>query len=80
MKPRGLRAAFWIEAVLAVCGALLAILTIVHNDWIETVFRVDPDGGNGSVEWIFVVALFAVAAGLGTLAGREWRRAHAVAT
>ncbi len=78
MKRRGLGAAFWIEAVLATCGGLLAILTIVRNDWIETVFRVDPDQGNGSVEWIVVVALLAIAAGLGTLAGREWRRAHAV--
>lgn len=79
MQQRGLRATFWIEAVLCVVGALLAILTIVHSDWIETVFRVDPDQGNGSVEWIVVVALLVVAAGLGTLAGREWRRAHAEA-
>lgn len=79
MNGRGLGPAFWVEAVLSVCGGLLAILTIVRSDWIETVFRVDPDQGNGSVEWIVVVALLVIAAGAGTLAGRRWRRTHAVA-
>jgi type IV secretory pathway TrbD component len=78
MNRRGLGAAFWIETVLSLCGALLAILTIVRRDWIETLFGVDPDQGNGSVEWIVVVALLVVAAGAAALAGREWRRAHAV--
>lgn len=78
MKRSGLGVAFWIEAVLSGLGALLAFLTIVRHDWIETLFGVDPDQGNGSVEWIAVVVLFVIAAGAGTLAGREWRRAHAV--
>ena len=55
-------------------GAFFAILTIVQHDWIETLFGVDPDQGNGSVEWIVVVALLVIAAGAGALAGREWRR------
>ncbi len=78
MNRGGLGAAFWIEAVLSVCGGFLAILTIVWHDWIETLFGVDPDQGNGSVEWIVVVALLVIAAGAGALAGREWRRARAV--
>jgi hypothetical protein len=78
MKRRGLGAAFWIEAVLCGIGAFFAILTIVQHDWIETLFGVDPDQGNGSVEWIVVVALLVIAAGAGALAGREWRRAHVV--
>lgn len=79
MRKKRLGIAFWIEAVLGTVGLLLGILTLVHNDWIETVFKVDPDGGNGSVEWIFVVALFVVAAALFTLAGRTWRRTRALA-
>ena len=78
MKQRGLRAAFWVEAVLSACGGVLAILTLVRREWIETLFRIDPDQGSGSLEWIVVVALLVIAVGAGARAGREWRQARAV--
>jgi len=46
-------------AVSALLGAA-TILTAVWPDWIEGLFGVDPDGGNGTVEWL-IVAVLAVA-------------------
>ncbi|WP_344097696.1 hypothetical protein [Microbacterium deminutum] len=58
-----------VEFVLAGVFAILAILTAVNPQWIETLFGVDPDRGSGALEWI-IVAVFGVlallAAGLGT--------------
>lgn len=42
-------------------------------DWIEEVFRVDPDSGNGSLEWLIVAALTLATATLSALAWRERR-------
>jgi hypothetical protein len=53
----------------------------VWHDWIEGVFGVDPDHGNGSAEWIAVVVLLVIAVVAGVLARRGWRgwrRAHAL--
>jgi hypothetical protein len=44
-----------LEVVGAICTALLALLTAFVPDWIEAVFRVDPDHGNGSLEIIIVI-------------------------
>jgi len=34
----------------------MALLTLAWPNWIEIIFRVDPDGGNGALEWGFVGA------------------------
>src|SRR4051812_50179153 len=53
---------FWIEAGTAVATAVMALLTLVWPDWIELIFRVDPDGGNGALEWAIVAGpVFAAA-------------------
>jgi hypothetical protein len=78
MSRRGLGVAFWVKAVLSGFGTFLGLLTIVWHDWIESVFGVDPDHGNGSAEWVAVVVLLVIGAGTGALARREWRRAHAL--
>ena len=68
---------FWTESVLAVTGLFLTVVTLVAPDWIEAVFGIDPDGGNGAVEWMLVAA-FAVAALVnGALARHEWLAATA---
>ncbi len=59
---------------LASLAAVLAVVTLVWREWIELVFRVDPDGGDGSLEWAIVVAAGAASAALGMLARLEWRR------
>jgi hypothetical protein len=78
MSPRRLGVAFWVEVVASAFGIFLGLLTIVWHDWIEGVFGVDPDHGNGSAEWIAVVVLLAIGVGAGALARRRWRLAHAV--
>jgi len=63
-----------IRARLAAAGAVLtfalALLTLVVPDWIEETFGVDPDGGNGTVEVLLVVALGAATVVLGGYAVR----------
>jgi MFS superfamily sulfate permease-like transporter len=67
---------FWAEVVLGVLSAALLILTTAWPDWIESVFRVDPDGGNGALEWAVVVVLATCTVALPLMAGSEWRRAR----
>ena len=69
------RGRFWIELVCAASSALLAAITLARPDWIEGVFGVDPDRGDGSLEWLVVAALLAVAVASALLARAEWRRA-----
>ena len=74
-----LRGRFWLEIALAGIAAILFVLTLVWHDWIEA-FGIEPDGGNGSLEWV-VVGVFAVAAIVcGALARAEWRRSRPIQT
>jgi hypothetical protein len=65
-----------LEAGLAALSALLFIATGLWRDWIEIVFRIDPDRGDGTLEWLImtVTAVSAILAAL--LARSEWRRLH----
>ena len=72
-----MRKRFWIEAGLAVGSGFLLLLTLVNGEWIEASFRVDPDGGSGSLEWLIVVALLGASLVFGLLARVEWRRLQA---
>lgn len=76
-KRQGLRPIFWVETVLATLTAILFIITFIWNDWIELVFRVDPDSGNGSLEKVIVGALLVITLVLYGLASFEWRRTQA---
>jgi hypothetical protein len=62
------RARFWIEAALAALSGVLCVLTLVWRDWIEAVFRVDPDRQSGALEWLVVAALLALTAAFGVRA------------
>ncbi|CCK24698.1 putative membrane protein [Streptomyces davaonensis JCM 4913] len=72
------RARFWAETACAGLSAILAIMTAFTREWIELLFGVDPDGGNGSLESALVV-LFAVAACVFGLVARAERRRAAPA-
>ena len=74
--PSGLRRRFWLESIFGSVTGIVAVITLFWQDWIETVFRVDPDSGNGSAEWLVVVVLLLATVTLALGARREWRRAE----
>jgi hypothetical protein len=61
-----------VESILAIAAAGFALLAAVWPDWLEA-FGIDPDHGNGTVEWAIPVVLAVVAVVLGLLARRHWR-------
>jgi hypothetical protein len=76
---KGLRLWFYLEAILGIIAGVLFVVTLINQQWIETVFSVDPDQGSGALEWFVVGGLAVVAVALGLAARYEWRRASAVA-
>lgn len=70
---RKLRTIFWWEAVGAVASGVLFIVTLFSREWIEVLFGVEPDGGNGTMEWAVVIILAALTLLSGILVRREWR-------
>jgi hypothetical protein len=70
------RARFWVETVLAALAAGLFVLTLVSHDWIERIFGVEPDEGNGSLEWLITGGLIEFAVVLGAAALAEWQYAQ----
>jgi hypothetical protein len=69
-----LRTRYRMEAIGAFVTGLAAVITAIVPAWVEEVFHVDPDGGNGSLEWLLVFALALVAVALTSVAWREHRR------
>ncbi len=71
---RMLRRRFWVETSLATLSAIVAFLTALWHDWIEIVFRVDPDHHSGALEWAVVAACIAATITCIALARREWQK------
>jgi hypothetical protein len=69
------RQRFWVETALGIMSAAILVITMLWKDWIEIVFRIDPDAGSGAVEWAFVLAALAATITFSVLARSEWRRA-----
>jgi len=61
---------------MATITGILFVITLIVRDWIEIVFHVSPDNGNGSFEWFIVGVLLAATITLSILARYEWRRAQ----
>jgi ABC-type transport system involved in cytochrome c biogenesis permease subunit len=70
-----LRRRFWIEAGLGLITAGLVLVSAFSREWIEILFRVDPDQGSGSLEWAIVGVAIAMTLTFSILARLEWRRA-----
>ncbi|HLW00878.1 MAG TPA: hypothetical protein VKT82_19620 [Ktedonobacterales bacterium] len=69
-----LRLRFWLESGLGAVTGILFVVTLLWRDWIEIIFHVDPDKGNGLLEWSIVGSLLTVTITLFFLARYEWRR------
>jgi hypothetical protein len=74
MRPSSLSFRFYLEAAVGLAGVALFVVTLFWNQWIEIVFNVDPDAGNGSAEILVSVALLVIAAVSWWMARTEWRR------
>ena len=74
---KALRLRFWLETGLAIVTGILFVITLIQRNWIEVAFGVDPDNGNGTLEWLIVGALLIATIALFTLASYEWRKARA---
>jgi hypothetical protein len=68
------RRRFWVEASLAGACVLAFALTLAWREWIEALFRVDPDAGSGALEWGIVSVLGLAAVAFSLVARTEWRR------
>jgi hypothetical protein len=62
----------WIEVALAALAAAMALLTIAWPEWIEGILGIEPDGGNGTLEWGFVAASGLASLTLSLLARANW--------
>jgi undecaprenyl pyrophosphate phosphatase UppP len=62
-----------VEIAVAVFAGVLGVVTAFWHDWIEALTGWDPDHHSGSIEWLIVVALLAVAIAVGLLARRHMR-------
>jgi hypothetical protein len=65
---------FWVEVAMAMTSGLAMVLTIAWRDWIEIIFRVDPDDHSGSLESLVVVLCAVSTVTFIVLARQEWRR------
>ncbi len=73
MRDR-LRPRFWVESAMSATSFVFALLTLLWKDWIELIFRVDPDNHSGSLEMTIVLVAIAITIAAGILARVEWRR------
>jgi hypothetical protein len=76
-KTGALRTRFFIEVVLGAAAVVVFVVTLVWNEWIELLLRIDPDAGNGSLEWAICIALLGSVAASWWLARAEWQRFQA---
>ena len=75
---RDVRKRFWLEVALGGLAGFLAVVTAVWREWIEVVFRIDPDAGSGSLEWLVVAGLLSATVIAGLLARWELVRSPSV--
>ena len=76
---KGLRRRFWAEMGLGLASAVFVLLTLLWKDWVEIVFKVDPDHHSGSLEWTIVAVAVAVTVAALAAARFEWRKAATAA-
>jgi hypothetical protein len=55
----GRRRGATVDRIAFVVSSVICVTTLAYAEWIEAVFRIDADGGNGVVEWLVGVLTFA---------------------
>lgn len=75
---RHLPVRFWAEVTLACISAVCLALTAAWPQWIEDVFGLEPDGGDGSTEWGWALALCVATIVCIASARRTWKRVPSV--
>lgn len=75
----GMRWRFYVEVGAGVITTALFLATLLYPDWIETLFRIDPDNASGWLERLVVGGLLVMTIALLSLARREWRKTIAIA-
>jgi hypothetical protein len=68
---------FWLEFSLALVSGTALIVTLIWPRWIEMVFGIEPDAGDGSTEWGITIGLSVATMLLLMLARRDWNRSYA---
>jgi hypothetical protein len=69
-----------VETALCAVFAVLTVLTIAWPEWIEGLTGLEPDGGNGSLEWLIVLLFGLITVGLGLRARYDYRQVRLRAT
>ncbi len=77
---RTVRRRFWVEAVAGVVTGVMLVVTAIWPTWIERLWEVEPDGGDGSLEWALVGVLAVVTITLSVVARVEWTRGSRLTT
>ena len=77
---RTVRRRFWVESVAAVVTGVMLVVTAIWPNWIERLWEVEPDGGDGSLEWALVGVLTVVTITLSVVARVEWTRGSRLTT
>ena len=65
---------FRVKTALAAVTAALFALTLAWHDWIEVVFRVDPDSGSGWLELLILAVALGLSLTFSISARGDWRR------
>ena len=63
----------WLGAALATLSGCLFLMTLIWPEWMEAVFGLDPDRGDGSLELTIAILLLGFAITVSLCARREWR-------
>jgi len=75
-RRKNFRRRLRIESGFASVSAILFVLTLVNDEWIEAVFGVEPDAGSGVSEWALTLGFLGATVVLGLMARANARRAR----
>lgn len=64
----------WLELIAGLVSTALLMLTLFSSHWIESLFGVAPDAGNGSTEYGIAFLWAALSFLMFGLAGHRWRK------